>query len=155
MINKHKHLDYIQSTITRMSNNSFYLKGWNITIISAIIALSTKNIDDKIYVCAFVLNVIFWFLDAYYLHQEKLFRKLYDDVSKINKDEDINFSMNASKFKTEIPSIMKIMFWNVSITLLYGFIALILLFVIFFNINLEFVVCLRIIDLLDLAIIKY
>lgn len=152
MNNKHKHLDYIQSTIMRMSNNSFYLKGWNITIISAIIALVSKDNDCKIYICALVLNIIFWFLDAYYLHQEKLFRKLYDQVSKINEDKDVNFSMDTSEFKTEIPSIIKIMIWNVSITLLYGSIALILLFVIFFNINLEFVVCLRIIDLLELNI---
>ena len=75
MKNKYKHMDYIQSAISRMASNSFYLKGWNVTIIAAIVALSFKESDWRIYACALVLNVVFWFLDAYYLMQEKLFRE--------------------------------------------------------------------------------
>lgn len=48
MDNKYKHMDYIQSTITRMGSNSFYLKGWTITIVAAIVALSIKESDWKI-----------------------------------------------------------------------------------------------------------
>ena len=66
MENKYKHMDYVQSAISRMASNSFYLKGWNITIIAAIVALSFKESDWRIYACALVLNVVFWFLDAYY-----------------------------------------------------------------------------------------
>lgn len=72
MDNKYKHMDYVQSTISRMASNSFYLKGWNVTIISAIVALSFKESDWRIYTCALVLNIVFWFLDAYYLKQEVL-----------------------------------------------------------------------------------
>ena len=42
MENKYKHMDYIQSAISRMPSNSFYLKGWDITIIAAIVVLSLK-----------------------------------------------------------------------------------------------------------------
>ena len=44
---KLKHLEFIQNVITRMNRNSFQLKGWAITIVSAILALaaSTKNYD--------------------------------------------------------------------------------------------------------------
>lgn len=83
MENKYKHMDYIQSAISRMASNSFYLKGWNVTIIAAIVALSFKESDWRIYACALALNIVFWVLDAYYLKQEKLFRELYNKVSKI------------------------------------------------------------------------
>ena len=49
MENKYKHMDYIQSAISRMASNSFYLKGWNVTIIAAIVALSFKESDWRIY----------------------------------------------------------------------------------------------------------
>ena len=83
MENKYKHMDYIQSAISRMASNSFYLKGWNVTIIAAIVALSFKESDWRIYACALALNIVFWVLDAYYLKQEKLFRELYNKVSAI------------------------------------------------------------------------
>ena len=47
MDNKYKHMDYVQSAISRMATNSFYLKGWNITIIAAIVALSFEERDRK------------------------------------------------------------------------------------------------------------
>ena len=102
MENKYKHMDYIQSAISRMASNSFYLKGWNVTIIAAIVALSFKESDWRIYACALVLNVVFWFLDAYYLKQEKLFRELYNKVSKISDDNLVDFSMNTSEFKHKL-----------------------------------------------------
>lgn len=81
MENKYKHMDYVQSAISRMASNSFHIKGWNVTIIAAIVALSFKESDWRIYACALALNFVFWFLDAYYLRQEKLFRELYDLIS--------------------------------------------------------------------------
>ena len=105
MENKYKHMDYIQSAISRMASNSFYLKGWNVTIIAAIVALSFKESDWRIYACALVLNVVFWFLDAYYLKQEKLFRELYNKVSQISDDNLIDFSMNTSEFKEKVSAI--------------------------------------------------
>ena len=126
MENKYKHMDYIQSAISRMASNSFYLKGWNVTIVTAIVALSFNESDWRIYACALVLDVVFWLLDAYYLKQEKLFRKLYDKISRINNDDIINFSMDTSEFKNEVPSILYIAISNFSINLLYLFIAIIL-----------------------------
>lgn len=52
MENKYKHMDYVQSAISRMASNSFHIKGWNVTIIAAIVALSFKESDWRIYACA-------------------------------------------------------------------------------------------------------
>ncbi|MFY9261342.1 MAG: hypothetical protein WAO71_12645 [Gallionella sp.] len=40
---KLKHLDLIQDVIKRMASNSFQLKTWTITIVSAILAMSEKG----------------------------------------------------------------------------------------------------------------
>ncbi|MCI9106418.1 MAG: hypothetical protein HFG57_10775 [Lachnospiraceae bacterium] len=130
MDNKYKHMDYVQSAISRMATNSFYLKGWNITIIAAIVALSFEESDWRIYACALFLNSVFWFLDSYYLKQEKLFRELYKKISLINDDSVIDFSMDTREFKGNVPTILCIMVKNISVTPLYFSISVVLIILI-------------------------
>ena len=47
---KLKHLEFIQGIITRMANNSFMLKGWAVTLVAGIFALSSKD-SDQLYSC--------------------------------------------------------------------------------------------------------
>lgn len=69
-----------------MNTNSFQLKGWAVTISSALLAVyaTTKN-NNFILVSMFPV-IVFWFLDAYYLMQERKFRGLYKDVAGISKE---------------------------------------------------------------------
>jgi hypothetical protein len=106
---KIKHLEFIQNVITRMNKNSFQLKGWTITIVSAILAIyvSTKN-------CYFVLSgifptVIFWFLDAYYLTQERKFQGLYNDVAEI---PEIPKQIKLFVMRSDLYTKGKYSFWN-------------------------------------------
>lgn len=93
MENKIEHLKMVQNTISRMSTNSFNLKGWSITLIIGLVALH-KNSLAIISPLLFLLPLlVFWGLDAYYLYQERLFRRLYD---KVRRDEISNFEMNPS-----------------------------------------------------------
>ncbi len=80
-----KHLEFIQNVITRMNTNSFQIKGWAITIISATLALYASIQDKNFILIGFLPAVIFWFLDAYYLNQERKFRGLYNDASKVSE----------------------------------------------------------------------
>ena len=73
------------------------------------------------------LNIMFWFLDAYYLKQEKLLRELYNKVSKISDDNSVDFSMNTSEFKEKVSAIPCLMIKNISITPLYLSISVVLL----------------------------
>ncbi|MEH7287612.1 hypothetical protein [Priestia megaterium] len=104
MENKIKHLEFIQLTITRMASNSFLLKGWTVTLIVGILAFAnTDDMNPKYLWIAIIPAVFFWFLDGFYLHQEKLFRELYDDVR--NKEEDdIDFTMNTMPYSSEVAS---------------------------------------------------
>lgn len=96
---KRLHLKFIQSVITRMSGNLFFLRGWTITLIAALLALFSK--DSKFnYAIGFlcVLTLVFWILDGYFLSQERLYRDLYNYVRKL-KEEKIDYSMDTTEFK--------------------------------------------------------
>ncbi len=98
--NKRKHLEFIQLVITRMNVNSFLVKGWTITIISALFALAAVNSDRGFVILGLFPAIVFWFLDAYYLRQERLYRHLYDNVR--GKDEGaIDYQMDATNFTKE------------------------------------------------------
>ena len=98
---KLKHLEFIQSTINRMSANSFHIKGWMITIVSALLAIfaTTKNADFVL--VAIFPTAIFWLLDAYYLTQERKFRGLYNDVAGVTDiPEPVkSFEMSTKAYK--------------------------------------------------------
>lgn len=96
MESKHKHLEFIQATISRMSNNSFLLKGWTITVLAAIIGLNTEDLNTMIITDGIIVTLIFWILDGYYLFQERYFRQLYNEV-RIKSEDEINFSMILDK----------------------------------------------------------
>ena len=100
MENKRKHLEFIQGAINRMAGKLFFLKGWTITLITALFAFFAKDANtDFIFVVYFPV-FIFWILDGYFLSQERLFRALYDHVRKLDEKE-IDFSMNAGEYKKD------------------------------------------------------
>jgi len=99
---KIKHLEFIQNSITRMSTNSFIIKGWCITIISAVYALSDKDSNRNFSFISYVLIPIFWYLNSYFLQLERKFRLLYDKI-RILGENNIDFTMdiNIDEFKTK------------------------------------------------------
>jgi hypothetical protein len=99
--NKRKNLDFIQLIITRMGANSFLLKAWAVTLVAALFAIGGKDTNPDLYYLAFLPIVVFWLLDGYYLHTEKLYRELYKKVAKID-EADIDFSLDPSEFKDSI-----------------------------------------------------
>ena len=118
-----KHLEFIQNIINRMSNNSFLLKGWSVTVSSAILALIVSNPKPLYAVVAFLSSLSFWGLDAYYLRQERLFRYLYDDLrqsitAKKTKKADL-FSLDTDKYDAQVSSWFRTL-WSGSIFWLHG-----------------------------------
>lgn len=95
MENKMHHLDIIQSVIQRMASNSFALKGWAVTLVAGIFALSSKDADKMYFLIAYVPVLVFWGLDTYYLRQERLYRALYNKV-RLQEESQIDFDMNTS-----------------------------------------------------------
>lgn len=100
MENKRKHLEFIQAVISRMAGNLFFLRGWTITLISALLALFINKGNDSNYIIYFllILILVFWILDGYFLSQERLFIALYNHVRKL-KEKEIDFLMKTSEYK--------------------------------------------------------
>lgn len=100
MEKKLKHLEFIQNVITRMNSNSFLIKGWTITLVSALFALAATDSNLKFVMVSYVAIPVFWILDGFFIAVEKRYRELYHEVA--GKDEDnIDFKMDASKFKKD------------------------------------------------------
>jgi hypothetical protein len=96
--NLHKELDLIQAVIVRMAQNSFQVKAWLIGILSALVAFKNDTIfsqagQDKAFSIELNLFLLlpifcFWYLDAFFLSTEKLYRELYKWVIKYRPQTD-------------------------------------------------------------------
>lgn len=117
-----KEIELIQNCITRMGQNSFNIKGWLIALIIAVIALFPENVNVK-YVCLIIggISLIFWYLDAFFLKTEKLYRWKYDWVIakrltideyyyNLNPYEKNMWLLNDDQSNKKEPCVIKIMF---------------------------------------------
>lgn len=111
MEKKIKHLEMIQSVIERMGNNSFFIKGWSITLVSAIFVVAIQNDEKTFTLWALFPAIIFWFLDGFYLRQERLLRVLYDHVRKMS-ERNVDFSMDTSNIANGETSAKNTGFWH-------------------------------------------
>jgi hypothetical protein len=107
MSDKQTHLEMIQGIINRLSHNSFLLKGWTVVLVSAMFALAAKDSQILFVYLAYFPAISFWCLDGYFLHQERLFRKLYDRVRETT-DNEIDFSMNTEFVRNEVAPWQKV-----------------------------------------------
>lgn len=125
----HKEVDLIQSCISRMAQNSFMVKGWGFTLVTAFIALTADRLD--IYVlCAIGIFIlcIFWSLDAFFLKLEKLYRFKYEWIIKERPggNKEYLYDLNPYQSNTwlpgrKMPSIFSVMFSKpYTLLLFYG-----------------------------------
>lgn len=97
---KLKHLEFIHNVITRMNSNSFLIKGWTITLVSALFVLAAKDANIKYVLISYVIIPVFWFLDGFFISTERQYKKLFDLTRKKNEN-DIDFDMDASYFNKD------------------------------------------------------
>lgn len=118
-----KEIDIIQEIIKRMAFNSFMIKGWAITLV--VVTLLLKGAKHQVLI-AFIPLLVFWFLDAYFLWQERMYRKLYDWVisNRLKTGEHL-FDMNTYRFKDKVQSRFRIMF-SITLGWFYGSIAVLI-----------------------------
>lgn len=120
-----KEIDIIQDIIKRMAFDSFMIKGWTITLV--VVTLLLKGTEKYQVWLAFIPLLVFWLLDAYFLWQERMYRKLYEWVvnNRLNT-EDCLFDMNAYRFKNEVQSKYRVMF-SITLGWFYGSIAVLII----------------------------
>lgn len=117
---KIKHLELIQGVISRLAENSFLLKGWNVTLVAALFALAAQGTDITFAFIAPFAALAFWGLDAYYLRQERLYRQLYEEVCTALDTTPVPlFSLDVTRYKREVHSWFRTL-WSPTIVSLHG-----------------------------------
>jgi hypothetical protein len=119
-----RHLEMIQSIVTRMATNSFLAKGWALTVAVAVYGFAIAHLNPWVCLAGVFSSLGFWWLDAFYLRAERCFRCLYNAACKSGSTVEI-FSLNISEYKSK----ENISWWNVffSVTLLifYGLLVVV------------------------------
>lgn len=117
-----KEIDLIQSCINRMAQNSFMVKGWAISLVAVVLALLPEAFDlTGLCLIGIVATVCFWYLDAFFLRTEKLYRWKYDWIlSKrltckeycydLNPYNEKMWIANKNESPKKIPKIVAMMF---------------------------------------------
>ena len=124
---KIKHLEMVELIIERMAKNSFQLKGWTMTLITIVGAISAQGSDKRFISLAFISIIGFWLLDSFYLMQERKYKQLYKNI--IEKDEEeIDFSLDTSKATGTTDEMKRLCFcrclFSIPEVIFYGVIAL-------------------------------
>lgn len=123
-----KHLDFIQNIITRMNTNSFQIKEWTVVLVSAMLALYVSTKNNCFILLGILPSLLFWFLDTYYLTQERKFRGLYNDVAGTTEDPK---EIKLFEMRPDLYVDGKYSYWNVfrseTIENFYGSITIILI----------------------------
>ena len=98
-----RYLEAIQRVIDRLSNTSFILKGWAVSMVAGLMALAASGTNHGYVLVAYIPTVVFWLLDAYFLMMERQYRKLFEENMDLSlevicftlKRKKANFSMFA------------------------------------------------------------
>lgn len=110
----HKEIDLIQACITRMAQNSFKIKGWFVSIYAVILALLPEKVNVfLVCITLIAVNIIFWYLDGFFLRTEKVYRKIYDWVleKRPQNNRELMYQLNPSKFIGKIEKVESV--WQV------------------------------------------
>lgn len=131
---KLKHLEFIQGVINRMAGNSFLLKGWSVTLTSALFALAAKDANPMFVYLAYFPCATFWALDGYFLRQERLFRKLFAAAAR-TPGGDVTFSMNTAPFEAHVDSWLSTTF-SLTLRLFHGTVFAVIAVIMFLTLTL-------------------
>ncbi len=97
---KEKHLEFIQGVINRHNSNSFMIKGWTISIATAVGALAGALKDPIIAIIAVGPIAMFWILDSVYLANERCFISLYSEVANPTGHRNLTgYTMDFKQFR--------------------------------------------------------
>lgn len=112
-----EHMKMIQDVVNRLADNSFKYKGWSVTLVTGLLAVAAKDLQAAYAVIALLPATVFWWLDAYYLREERLFRRLFDKVRELNSDpntQTTDFSMVPTPPPCEDPAMVDYTLFNVA-----------------------------------------
>lgn len=113
-LDHHKHMDYVQAVINRLAGNSFLMKGWALTVSSALLGLAVSESKPLLALVAAMPALAFWVQDTYFLRQERAFRAMFDDIAAKRVP---GFEIRPAPYAKRQPWRMA---WSISLAGFYG-----------------------------------
>ncbi len=116
---KVEHLKMVQGVVARMAGNGARMKTWTVSLAAAVVVFSGLSDDPHWLVgaggCAPV--IVFWIMDARYLHLERCYVKLHDAI--VAGAEVRPFDLDYRAYASQVASV-----WSVgrswSVAAFYG-----------------------------------
>ncbi|WRE33123.1 hypothetical protein KVD69_06640 [Helicobacter pylori] len=105
-------LKILQGVINRMAQNSLECKKWTLALAVGVLSLKIEAISHLCGLCVLgVLLLCFWFLDAYYLTQERSFREQYQWLieNRLKTDERL-FEVFSTHQTCQLTQLLSAMF---------------------------------------------
>ena len=95
-----------------MGRNSFTIKAGSLTVLAALLAVSLGISSWWVAAFGTIPITMLWGLDAYFVRQERIFRRLYDTV-RLRTAPDIGstdyFAMNTEHAQSEVNGLPAVM----------------------------------------------
>lgn len=88
-----KHLDMLQRTIERMARESATMKQYCLGSVAAVASVTTATHAWGLALAGAALVIVFWWLDAMYLMQERWFRAMYEEARDAPPEAPATFVM--------------------------------------------------------------
>ncbi|MFP5955513.1 hypothetical protein ACLF9F_07300 [Helicobacter pylori] len=128
-------LKILQGVINRMAQNSLECKKWTLALAVGVLSIKVEAISHLYGLCVLgVLLLCFWFLDAYYLMQERLLREQYQWLieNRLKTDERLfevfpaHQTCQSTQFLSAMRSPSLLPYWVLGLCLVVWFLFLIL-----------------------------
>ncbi len=117
------YLQFLQNNIAKMNSNSAQVKGWCITIVTALLAIFAAIKNPLLLIICLVPIFLFCFLDAKYLQQEHKFVQMYNSYIKDEESKPNTYEMPMKSYAKGLKGFFKALFsW--AVVPVYGLIAI-------------------------------
>lgn len=104
------YLQFLQNNIAKMNSNSSQVKGWCITIVTALLAIFAAIKNPLFLIICLVPIIMFWFLDAKYLQQEHKFVEMYNSYIKDTESKPNTYEMPMNSYAKGLKGFFKALF---------------------------------------------
>lgn len=112
------HLQMIQKVLDRFAACSFAVKGFSLVFMLVGLVTLVEIAEDPLFLLAVEIPVLMmWWLDGFYLRQERLFRKLYDSV---REGANTDYNMATGEYMDDLTCKLGSAMGSATLMMFYG-----------------------------------
>lgn len=106
---KRAHLETLRRITRRMAAGSTLLRVWTVLLVAALLAVAAIPPHTRFAWLAVFLTIVLWLLDAHFVRQARLFRKVRDRARATPADQ-LELVLDTKSVETESDSYRSVLF---------------------------------------------